>query len=155
MIQFLEEKKLQGKPLIDKLGGWMKQMMPLRGTPVVVYHKDWSYLLKLFGLEEAGDVEPKPGIPPSLKHVSGLIDMMREKNIRILIAANYFDVQKTNSIADKTGAKAEVLPLFVGGEPGIDDYFQLVDRWTNALSEAAEETKQCRKQQACFCSSFP
>jgi zinc/manganese transport system substrate-binding protein len=119
----------------------MKQMMPLRGMPVVVYHKDWSYLLRLFGLEEAGDVEPKPGIPPSLKHVTDLIDMMREKKIRILIAANYFDAQKTNSIADKTGAKAVIVPLFVGGAPGIDDYFRLVDCWTDALSKVAEDAK--------------
>jgi zinc/manganese transport system substrate-binding protein len=141
VIKFLEDNKLQGKPLIDRLGGWMKEMMPLRGMPVVVYHKDWSYLLKLFGLEEAGDVEPKPGIPPSLKHVTELIDLMRQRNIHIIIAANYFDEQKTRSIADKTGAQAAILPLFVGGAPGIDDYVQLVDHWTDALSKAAEDAK--------------
>ncbi len=141
LIQFLEENKLQGKPLIDKLGGWMKTMMPLRGMPVVVYHKDWSYLLKLFGMEEAGDVELKPGIPPSLKHVTELIDLMRQRNIRIILAANYFDEQKTNSIADKTGAKAVIVPLFVGGARGLDDYFQLVDHWTDALTQAVEEAK--------------
>jgi len=141
LIEFLEGNKLQAKPLSDKLGGWMKTMMPLRGMPVVVYHKDWSYLLKLFGMEEAGDVEPKPGIPPSLKHVTELIDLMRQRNIRIILAANYFDEQKTNSIADKTGAKAVIVPLFVGGGPGIDNYFQLVDRWTDALVAAAEVAK--------------
>jgi ABC-type Zn uptake system ZnuABC Zn-binding protein ZnuA len=138
LISFLQENQFQGKPLLDKLGGWMKKMMPLRGTPVVVYHKDWSYLLKLFGLEEVGDVEPKPGIPPSLKHVAELIDMMRQRNIRIIIAANYFDEQKTRSIAERTGAKAVIVPLFVGGAPGIDDYFQLVDHWTDELLKASE-----------------
>jgi ABC-type Zn uptake system ZnuABC Zn-binding protein ZnuA len=141
VIKFLEDNKLQGKPLIDKLGGWMKKMMPLRGTPVVVYHKDWSYFLKLFGLEEAGDVEPKPGIPPSLKHVTELIDLMRQRNIHIILAANYFDEQKTRSIADKTGAQAVIVPLFVGGAPGIDNYVQLVDHWTNALLKAVEDAK--------------
>jgi ABC-type Zn uptake system ZnuABC Zn-binding protein ZnuA len=136
VIKFLEDNKFQGKPLIDKLGGWMKKMLPLRGAPVVVYHKDWSYFLRLFGLEEVGDVEPKPGIPPSLKHVADLIDMMRERNIRIIIAANYFDEQKTRSIADRTGAKALIVPLFVGGAPGIDNYFQLVDYWTDQLLKA-------------------
>jgi zinc/manganese transport system substrate-binding protein len=140
VIKFLEDNQLQGKPLIARLGGWMKKMMPLRGTPVLVYHKDWSYLLKLFGLEEAGDVEPKPGIPPSLKHVTELIDLMRPRNIRLIIAANYFDEQKTRSIADKTGAKAAILPLFVGGAPGVDDYFQLVDYWTDHLLEAGPES---------------
>ena len=51
LIDFLQQNKLQGKPLIDKLGGWMKKMLPLRGTPIVIYHKNWSYFLKLFGLK--------------------------------------------------------------------------------------------------------
>jgi len=138
LIEFLKENKFQDKPLIDKLDGWMGKMLPLRGMPVVVYHKNWSYLLRLFGLEEAGTIETKPGIPPSLKHVTKLVNMMRERDIRIILAANYFDEQKVRIVADRTGAKAVVAPLFVGGAPGIDDYFQLVDYWTDRLIGAAE-----------------
>jgi len=138
LIGFLEENKFQGKPLIDKLGGWTKKMLPLRGMPVVVYHKNWSYLLMLFGLEEAGTIETKPGIPPSLKHVTELVNMMRKRDIRIILAANYFDRQKVRIVADRTGAKAIIVPLFVGGVPDIDDYFKLVDYWTDRLIGAAE-----------------
>ena len=137
LIGFLEENKLQGKPLIDKLGGWMKKMLPLRGTPVVVYHKDWSYFLDLFGLEEAGDVEPKPGIPPSPKHVTQLVNMMQDRNIGIILAASYFDEQTVRTVANRTGAKAVVVPLFVGGAPGTENYFKLVDRWIDSLLTAA------------------
>ncbi|MBA7646347.1 High-affinity zinc uptake system binding-protein ZnuA [subsurface metagenome] len=138
LIEFLQQNKFQGKPLIDKLSGWMKKMLPLRGRPIVVYHKNWSYFLNLFGLVEAGTIEAKPGIPPSLKHVTKLVNMMREKDIRIILAANYFDEQKVRTVADRTGAKAVIAPLFVGGAPGIDDYFQLVDYWTDELIRAAE-----------------
>jgi zinc/manganese transport system substrate-binding protein len=137
LIQFLEENQLQGKPLIDKLGGWMKKMMPLRGTPVVVYHKDWSYFLRLFGLEEAGDVEPKPGIPPSPRHVTELVSMMQDRSIGLILAANYFDEQTVRTVANRTGAEPVVLPLFVGGAPGVDDYFKLVDCWVDNLLRAA------------------
>ncbi|NIP55622.1 MAG: zinc ABC transporter solute-binding protein [Phycisphaerae bacterium] len=138
LIDFLKENKFQGKPLIDKLGGWMGKMLPLREMPVVVYHKNWSYLLRLFGLEEAGTIETKPGIPPSLKHVTKLVNMMRERDIRIILAANYFDEQKVRTVADRTGAKAVVAPLFVGGAPETDDYFKLVDYWTDGLIKAAK-----------------
>jgi zinc/manganese transport system substrate-binding protein len=137
LIRFLEENQLQGKPLIDRLGGWMKKMMPLRGTPVVVYHKDWSYFLILFGLEEAGDVEPKPGIPPSPKHVTELVSMMRDRSIGLILAANYFDEQTVRTVAGRTGAEPVILPLFVGGAPGIDDYFKLLDCWVDSLLTAA------------------
>jgi len=138
LIEFLEQNKLQGKPLIDKLGGWMKKMLPLRGTPVVVYHKNWSYFLNLFGLKEAATIESKPGIPPSPKHVTNLISMMREKNIRIILAASYFDEHKVRTVANKTGAQAVIVPLFVGGTPETEDYFQLVDYWINELLAGAK-----------------
>jgi zinc/manganese transport system substrate-binding protein len=140
LIDFLQENKLQGKPLIDKLGGWMGKMLPLRGTPIVVYHKNWSYFLELFGLEEAATIESKPGIPPSAKSVTNLVQTMQDDNVRIILAANYFDEHKVKTIADRTGAEAVIVPLFVGGVPGTETYFQLVDYWIDGLVKAAKKT---------------
>lgn len=138
LIPFLEGQKFERKPLIEYLGGWMKKTLPLRGTPIVTYHKNWIYFFKLFGLKEAGTVEPKPGIPPSPKHVTNLIRLMRERNIGIILAANYFDEQKIRTVAARTNAEAVIVPLYVGGAAGIDDYFELVDHWVNELLKAAE-----------------
>jgi zinc/manganese transport system substrate-binding protein len=140
LIEFLQQNKFQDKPLIDKLGGWMGKMLPLRGTRVVVYHKNWSYFLKLFGLEEAATIESKPGIPPSAKSVTSLVQMMHDDNIRIILAANYFDEHKVKTIADRTGAEAVIVPLFVGGVPGTETYVKLVDYWVNGLLKAAQKS---------------
>jgi len=137
LIDFLQKQKLKDQPLTHHLGGWMGKMLPLRGTPVVVYHKNWSYLIHLFGLEEAATIETKPGIPPSPKHVTSLVTMMKDRQIGIILAANYFDKQKVNTVADRTGAQAVIAPLFVGGAPGIESYFDLVDYWVNNLVAAA------------------
>ncbi len=139
LISFLQEQQFEGKPLLEYLGGWMKKMLPLRGTPIVTYHKNWIYFVKLFGLEEAGNVEPKPGIPPSAKHVTDLINLMKERNIRIILAANYFDEQQIRTVAARTDAEAVIVPLYVGGAEGVDDYFKLVDNWVEGLSKAAEK----------------
>jgi len=138
LISFLKEHKFEGKPLIEYLGGWMKEMLPLRGTPIVTYHKNWIYFIKLFGLEEAGTVEPKPGIPPSSKHVTGLINLMKERDIRIILAANYFDEQKVRTVASRTSSEAVIVPVYVGGAEGTGDYFKLVDCWIDNLLKAAE-----------------
>jgi ABC-type Zn uptake system ZnuABC Zn-binding protein ZnuA len=61
------------RPLLDYLGGWMKKMLPLRGRALVTYHKNWVYFFEIFGLREAGTIEPKPGIPPSPKHPAHII----------------------------------------------------------------------------------
>jgi ABC-type Zn uptake system ZnuABC Zn-binding protein ZnuA len=140
LITFLREQSFEGKPLIDSLGGWMKRMLPLRGTAIVTYHKNWVYFLNLYGLKEAGTVEPKPGIPPSPKHVTGLIDLMKQQQIKIILAANYFDRQKVQTVAARTGAEAVIVPLYVTGAPGTDDTFALMDLWIDRLLQAAQKT---------------
>jgi zinc/manganese transport system substrate-binding protein len=128
---FLEKQTHEGKPLIDQLGGWMKQMLPLRGTPIVTYHKNWVYFFTLFELEEAGTVEPKPGIPPSPNHVLSLIENMKKRGVRILLAANYFDQHQVKTVAARVNAEPVIVPLYVGGEKGVETYFDLVDcGWT-------------------------
>lgn len=137
LIPYLKSHKHNGKPMIDMLGGWMGKMQPLYGKSIVTYHKNWVYFLKIFGIHEAGTVEPKPGIPPSAKHVAELIKMMRDRNIRILLAANYFPEREIKDIASKTGAQAVIVPLYVDGAKGVDNYFELVDHWVNGLLGAA------------------
>lgn len=136
---FLQTQKYQGKPLASYAGGWLGQMQPLRGKSIVTYHKNWVYFLHLFGMKEAGTVEPKPGIPPSAKHVAELIKMMKERKIKIILAANYFDENKIRSVASKVGARPVIVPLYVGGVPGVDDYFELVDYWVNNLVDASKK----------------
>lgn len=135
---FLQTQKYQGKPLASYAGGWLGKMQPLRGKSIVTYHKNWVYFLRLFGMKEAGTVEPKPGIPPSARHVAQLISMMKERKIKIILAANYFDESKVRSVAYKVGARPVIVPLYVGGVPGVDDYFELVDYWVNGIVDAAK-----------------
>ena len=141
LVEFLREKEFQGKPLVDYLGGWMKDALPLYGTPIVTYHKNWVYFVTLFGLEEAGTIEPKPGIPPSPRHVNEIVELMRVRNIEIILAANYFDEQKIRTVAGRVGAEPVIVPLYVGGAPGVEDYFRLVDHWVRQLLDAVEKKR--------------
>ncbi|MCD6394155.1 MAG: zinc ABC transporter substrate-binding protein [Planctomycetes bacterium] len=139
LIPFLQEQQFEGKALIEYLDGWMGKMLPLRGAPIVTYHKNWIYFVKLFGLNETGTVEPKPGIPPSPKHVTGLINLMKERDVRIILAANYFDKQQIKTVAARTNAEAVIVPIYVGGADGTEGYFKLVDFWVDGLLKAAEK----------------
>ena len=81
-------------------------------------------------------VEPKPGVPPSPKHVTELVERMRKRRIGVILAANYFDEQRVRTVARRVDAQAVVVPIYVGGAEGTDDYFKLVDLWVNRLVEA-------------------
>ncbi len=138
LVPFLEKKSYKGKKMIDLLGGWMKKALPLRGKKIVTYHKNWIYLTTLLGINVIGEVEPKPGIPPSPKDLTRLIDKMKEQKVNLVFAANYFDQRKVRRICKKVGATPVIVPLSVGGARGVDSYFKLVDLWIDSLLAAAK-----------------
>lgn len=142
LYSFLSEQELDGKPLLSYCEGWLKTMEPLRGMPIVTYHKNWVYFLHLFGLEEAGTIEPKPGIPPSPHHVQSLIAMMKKRTVGIVLAANYFDRQKVTAVAAKVHATPVVVPLYVEGEREVESYFALVDLWVKRCTDAQKNAKE-------------
>jgi len=138
LIEFLESQTLEGQPLRDKLGGWLGKGLAFRHAKIVAYHKNWIYLTDLFDLKVVGYVEPKPGIPPSARHVHHLIEDIRTQDIGVLLAANYFSRQKVEAIAERTGIAAIRVPMGPGVD-GIDDYFQLMDLWVDSLALAFED----------------
>ena len=127
LVPFLQGRSFRGKKLVDYLGGWLGRGLPLRGRKLVTYHQNWVYFSRLFGLEVVDRVEPKPGIPPSPGHVGQLIEKMRKEQITVLLAANYFDRAKVESIARRVGARSVIVPLSVDGEPAARDFFALFD----------------------------
>jgi ABC-type Zn uptake system ZnuABC Zn-binding protein ZnuA len=138
LVPFLTGQSYRGKALSAYAGGWLRKMLALQSQPIVTYHKNWVYFLTLFAIEEAGTVEPKPGIPPSPKHVAELKKTMRERQIKIILAANYFDEHKVRSIAESVEAVPVIVPLYVEGIPGVESYFELVDYWVDSLVEAVK-----------------
>ncbi len=59
----------RGKSFLERwqaaIARWEQQAAPLKGVPMVVYHKDFSYFINWTGMRETGSLEPKPGIPPT------------------------------------------------------------------------------------------
>jgi len=138
LIAFLEGQELDGKPLVDHLGGWLRRAYDsFSGHEIVIYHKNWVYFTTLFGLQVVGTVEPKPGIPPSAKHVHDLIALMGERGVPVILAASYFSKQQVQSIAERTDARAVIVPLGPSAT-GADGYFELIDRWVDELAQAFE-----------------
>ena len=139
LFDFLD-KEYQGKKLITKLGGWLKKALPFRNREVVAYHKNWSYFARDFGLTVIGFIEPKPGIPPTPKHVQDTINLIKEHGVDVMLVASYFEKRKPNTIAGKTGIQALFLPLSVNAIPEVSDNFKLMDYWIDNVNEALKHT---------------
>lgn len=133
LIEFLSAQEYEGEGLIERLGGWMGKGLVFRGEQLVAYHKNWIYFTDLFGLEVAGYVERKPGIPPSARHVHHLLNLIKESEIRVLWASSYFSQEKVRSIAERSGSQAIIVSL---GPMTVtaDSYFELIDTWIDDLA---------------------
>jgi len=142
LFEFLTAKKFRGKRLIEYLNGWLKEALPFRNKKIVTYHKNWIYFARVFGLQIVGHVEPKPGIPPSPKHVEELITLMRKNKIKVILSANYFSEIKVRKICSKVGAYPVIVPMYVGGAKGVNDVFKLIEFWIEKLNQAFTSTKK-------------
>jgi ABC-type Zn uptake system ZnuABC Zn-binding protein ZnuA len=120
---------------------WDERMKPYHGRKVVTYHRSWPNFLKRFQLVSAGEIEPRPGIPPSPGHTLELINMMKRENIKIVLVEPYFDRKTPDSIARETGGQVVVLLPSVGGEKQVTDYFKLFDYDLDLLARAFQAVK--------------
>lgn len=135
LFTFLD-KEYQGEKLLNKLGGWLKKGLPFRDKQIIAYHKNWAYLVDTFGMQVAGFVEPKPGIPPSAKHVQSIVNLIENQNIKIMLLATYFEKSTPQMIESRTGVKGIYLPLSCGAVPNTEDIFDLVDYWIDSINNA-------------------
>jgi len=136
VMDFLRTTPYQGQPLLARLGGWMKQAQAFNGREMVCYHMEYSYFSRRFGLACAGYVEPKPGIPPTPRHVEEIIALMHDRHIPVIMAANFYDRDEIRTVAERTGATAVIEPDHTEGAPGVVTYFDLIDRWITDLARA-------------------
>ncbi|MBI5507777.1 MAG: zinc ABC transporter substrate-binding protein [Deltaproteobacteria bacterium] len=122
--------------LTAKEAEWQARMAPLAGKPIITFHRSWTYFTARYHLEVAGFVEPKPGIPPAPMHTLGLIKLVRARGIKILLVESFYDRSAPAIIAEKSGARLVAVASSVGGDAGVDTYFDLFDRITAELERA-------------------
>jgi len=117
---------------------WEQQAAPLKGVPIVVYHKDFSYFINWVGMREAGSLEPKPGIPPTPSHLAELVDRMKNQPAKLIVYAPYNSPQAAEFLSERTKIPAVMLPFTVGGTDKAKDLFGLFDDTIARLLEVVK-----------------
>jgi zinc/manganese transport system substrate-binding protein len=117
---------------------WEIKAAPLRGKRAITHHKSWVYLERWLGIEEVGNLEAIPGLPPTATHLSQLTREFADGGADVIIRAPYQDDKPANWLAERTDISAIVLPLSVGGTDGATDLFSLYDEIINRLLGATK-----------------
>ena len=106
---------------------WEKEAAPLKGLPIVVYHKNFSYLTNWLGMREIGELEPKPGLPPTTSHLSDLLARLGKDPAKAVVRSAYNDPQAVEWLSARAKIPAVTLPFTVGGTDKAKDLFSLYD----------------------------
>jgi len=106
---------------------WEKQAAPLKGQAIIVHHKAFSYLNHWLGLNEVAELEPKPGMEPSVAHMSDVLATLRHHPAKMVVRASYQQARPSEWMAEHAHIQAVALPFSIGGSDRAKDLFGLFD----------------------------
>jgi len=117
---------------------WEKEAAPLKGMPVVVQHKAFTYLEIWLGLKEIAALEPKPGVEPTTAHLAEVLELLQRQPAKMVLRAAYQNGRASEWIAERAKINAVVLPFTVGGDEQAKDLYGLFDDTIARLLKGAQ-----------------
>jgi zinc/manganese transport system substrate-binding protein len=112
---------------------WSAKAAPLKGERIVVHHKDWVYLFDWLGIEEAGTLESKPGVPPSASYLAKVLTALESKPAKKIIYTSYQSPKPARWLSERAKIPAVQLPFTIGGSDKAKDLFSLMDETIGLL----------------------
>jgi zinc/manganese transport system substrate-binding protein len=126
-----ERYRSRGESFLERwqtaIARWEQQAASLKGVPIVVYHKDFSYFINWVGMKETGSLEPKPGIPPTPSHLAELVDQMKRAPAKVIVYSPYSSPQAAEFLSSRANIPVVMVPFTVGGTDKAKDLFGLFD----------------------------
>jgi ABC-type Zn uptake system ZnuABC Zn-binding protein ZnuA len=118
---------LQTQGEVALLGGWLSHLLPYTEIKAVSDHNAWPYFAQRFRIHLVGFIEPRPGVPPTTKHLRELIRAMQTQGVKLILASSYYDPRHAQFVAQHTSARVVPLANQVGAREGTADYIGMVD----------------------------
>ncbi len=106
---------------------WEKEAAPLKGQAIVVHHNEFVYMNNWLGLNEVAQLEPKPGMQPTISHLSDVLQQLQRQPARMVVRSAYQSPKPAEWLAERAHIPAVVVPFSVGGTDGAKDLFGLFD----------------------------
>ena len=98
--RFEERWEAWDKEAQRRIADWTVWMEPLEGQAIVTYHRSWSYFTSRYGLEVVAEVEPKPGLAPSAKHLVSVKKILRAREVLVLLMEPWYPEQRVRSLTE-------------------------------------------------------
>jgi len=117
------------------MDNWKQQTAELKDRPVVIQHTSFSYLIDWVGMRVVADLEPEPGVPPTMAHAQSLVAETRQKQPVAILTNWYQNDRAARWISEKTGVTHLNLPATVDLDGDINTLKRLFDHLFTRLVE--------------------
>lgn len=109
-----QQNQQQFKSNIEKfLSNNASDIKKLVGMRWIVHHNNWVYLNEWLGLEQVATLEPKPGIPPTTKHLASLLKTIQQQDITVIAYGSYQSDKAAKWLSGKSGIPFVQMPYTV------------------------------------------
>ncbi len=119
-------------------GGLLDRFKPHKGVPVVSYHDDMPYLAARFGLEIAGTIESKPGVPPTARHLDELKKLAKARGVKVVLHETFQPAAPVEAFCAETGGRAVLVAHQPNAFEGVPDLITMYSKNADAILAALE-----------------
>ena len=119
-----------------RIAVWKSSGAACSGKEVYAYHDEVVYLTDFLGMRSELYLEPKPGIPPTPKHIEELEAYAKDHAIKAILQTTYFPTATSEALGKRVGAPVVLIAHNVGEISGTDDIFSFYDTDIQKVTEA-------------------
>ena len=112
---------------------WEEKSNKLNNTKVVFHHKDFDYLAQWLKLNIVAYLEEKPGVDPSAKYLSSVVNKIKPLDVKLIVRAPYSSSSASMWVSEKTNINALELPYSLDFNKK-NTIFDLYDNIINTLT---------------------
>jgi zinc/manganese transport system substrate-binding protein len=123
--------------LQKRIRGWQALAANVQGKKAISQHRDMVYLAEFLGLALVGEIEPKPGIEPTPRHLERLVDQIRSEKIELILREFQYSPKPAEFLAERTGAKIAVVATMGGAFADSKTYIGMIEHNVQAIVQAA------------------
>jgi zinc/manganese transport system substrate-binding protein len=117
--------------LTDRLSGWEAKAARLKGKSVLTQHATFGYLWDWLSIKSIGDLEPKPGMPPTPKHLERLRAQMSQSAAQAIIIAQHHDKRPAQWLVQQQATGKTPLVILPATVPEVSSTVLLT--WLDGL----------------------
>ncbi len=121
---------------------WDSEMAPYKGQAFLPYHESWDYFAEAYHLvipEPPKMIEEKPGFVPSPRRIENVVQLAKDKNVKLIVTEPYYDVSVAKTLAERLNVPFLNISLYdIGLNPKETDYISMmnytIDQFAKAMS---------------------